>query len=115
MVANSETGLRVSFLTCLTGLPIGSSAGVKYFGLNSPVNNGSLANENKEGLRNCTAAILGKDPMQPPFPGHTWESVCSKIASGNQGLVVGKYFRVVTGPANAQGFTKKQFFAVSEV
>ncbi len=94
-------------------LPIGAVAGVKYFGLNSPMNNGSLARECQEGLRQVTAALLSKDPNAEPFPGHTWESVCSKIASGNQALVIGKRFRVVTGPVNAQGFTKKQFFAVA--
>ena len=94
-------------------LPVGANARVAYFGLNSPVNQGSLANENKEAVRKCTAALLGKDASQPPFPGKTWEQLIGSIAGSQDGqkFVVGKRVRIVTGPANANGYTKKQFFA----
>ncbi len=93
-------------------LPVGANARVAFFGLNSPVNQGSLARENQEGLRNLTAAALGRDPSQPPAPGHTWQGLCAKIAAGNQAVIVGKRVRVVAGAANGQGYTKKQFFPV---
>jgi hypothetical protein len=101
--------------------PPGSNAGFVFAGLNSPMNNGSLAKSSQADMRRCLAALLGLNPegAPPPIPqadgtlkkNSTWTDVLI-FCKNNPHNLNGKKMRIVTGSPKGD-FVPMQFFAVA--
>jgi hypothetical protein len=102
--------------------PPGHAVGFVFAGLDSRMNNGSLAKSSQADLRRCIAAFLGLNPEAPPPPipqpdgtlkqGATWTDVVL-FCKNNPHNLNGKKIRVVTGSPKGD-FIPMQFFAVAQ-
>lgn len=101
--------------------PPGHNAGFIFAGLDSRMNNGSLAKSSQADLRRCIAAFLGLNPeaAPPALPqpdgtlkqGATWTDVVI-FCKNNPHNLKGRKIRIVTG--NPKGdFVPMQFFPVA--
>ena len=100
--------------------PPGHAVGFVMAGLDSRMNNGSLAKSSQADLRRCLAAFLGlnSESAPPPIPqpdgtlkqNSTWTDVLI-FCKNNPHNLIGKQVRVVTGTPKGD-FIPMQFFAV---